>query len=140
MERKDWTLLTVAAAEGAPLDPAQLQKCLFLLGRECPQATAGAFYRFQPYHYGPFDRAIYWDAEALEAEGLLTITGSESLRTYAATPLGLSRAAEIRSRVPVAANYLAEVVKWARRLSFADLVRAIYMRYPEMAANTAFRG
>ena len=34
MDRKDWTLLAIAAAKGEPLDPAQLQKSLFVLGPE----------------------------------------------------------------------------------------------------------
>ncbi len=32
LRRRDWTLLAVAAAGGAPLTPVQSQKILFLLG------------------------------------------------------------------------------------------------------------
>jgi len=32
LRRRDWTLLAVAAAGGAPLTPVQLQKTLSLLG------------------------------------------------------------------------------------------------------------
>lgn len=140
MDRKGWTLLAIAAARGEPLDPAQLQKCLFVLGRERPADVGRDFHKFGPYHYGPFAATVYRDAEALEEEGLVTITATESVRKYRATPDGLKEAQRLRQQASDATRYLERVVAWARSLSFQALVRAIYAKYPEQRANSVFVG
>ncbi|OGA95871.1 MAG: hypothetical protein A3G27_05955 [Betaproteobacteria bacterium RIFCSPLOWO2_12_FULL_66_14] len=140
---KDWTLLVVASARGKDVSPVQLQKTLFLLGKNLTpgQRWSTKFYKFRAYDYGPFDRTIYDDAEELRNEGLILIhpeTGS--FRNYVALPAGIERANQLRDGLkPSVTEYLDEIVTWARGLSFNDLVRAIYREYPEMKANSVFR-
>lgn len=137
--RMDWTLLAIACADGDPLSPVQLQKVLFLLGREMPAEAGPEFYKFRPYNYGPFDSAVYADAEALTDAGLVTLVPHWRWNEYAATPEGMARAEQVRAAAPTAAHeYLSKVVAWARGLSFQDLVRAIYARYPDTRAKSIF--
>lgn len=139
--RKNWALLAIAAASGEPVSPVQLQKSLFLLGRELGDLVSGDFYEFQPYNYGPFDIAVYKDAEELASEGLITITRPPHARynEYRATAMGLARATCIREQAPArAAKYLETAVAWARRLSFSELVQAIYAKYPDTRVNSVF--
>jgi len=143
MRRADWTLLALAAAEGQSLSPVQLQKSLFLLSRECTADVGDDFYNFEPYNYGPFDSAVYSDAAALEADGLArrVFYQGRSWAEYAATEEGLAAAESVRRRAPQrAATYLTAVVAWAQRLSFDQLVRAIYAKYPDTRARSIFRG
>jgi hypothetical protein len=139
MMRKDWTLLVIAAAAGQPVSPVQLQKALFLLGENL-QLGAG-FFHFTPYDYGPFDSAVYSEAESLDREGLVRIeTPPFSYREYRATDDGRARADILRQQLPEGvASYLDQVVTWVRSRSFNDLVRAIYQAYPKMKANSVFR-
>lgn len=141
IEKKDWTLLVLSAASGATLSPVQLQKALFLFGKNAPGAIKGAFYNFKPYNYGPFDATVYADARTLDAEGL-AVAGerpSRSWSEYSITPDGMKRAAEIEAELsPEAKSYLASIVAWVRRVSFEDLLRTVYARYPEYAANSVF--
>jgi len=141
---KDWTLLTIASAKGDALSPVQLQKSLFLIGRNLSvsQRCGPRFYKFKPYDYGPFNSQIYLDAESLSSEGMIDVySGVRAYREYAATRTGLARAKDLRSRLdPIARSYLDRVVAWTRGLSFGDLVRAIYSAYPEMRKNSVFRG
>jgi hypothetical protein len=134
----------IAAAQGKPVSPVQLQKSLFLIDKNLSPAQrgGGAFYNFRAYDYGPFDSAIYSDADLLEAEGLVTITDpQQSHRTYSVTPTGMDRANALRDERPAAViAYLDKVVQWVRGRSFSDLVRAIYEQYPEMRVNSVFRG
>lgn len=144
MDRKDWALLVVAAADGGPISPVQLQKALFLITQNLQPAqrkTSSGFYKFTPYDYGPFDGAAYRDAEALERDGLVEITAPpHQHREYCATQAGLDRAEQLRRDLsPNVVEYLDKVVAWVRSLSFTDLVRAIYRVYPEMRANSVFR-
>src|SRR4051794_25370784 len=71
MEKKDWLLLVLAAAKKNGLTPVQLQKSLFLIGAEIPESIRNGFYNFVQCDYGPSDKAIYADAQTLEAAALI---------------------------------------------------------------------
>ena len=143
MENKDWTLLAIAAAGTRGLTPVHLQKSLFLLSRNLDRSQlsmASPLYDFQPYDYGPFDSAVYRDAEALATAGLVLIADSYKPRTYLATEAGIGCAAELRHRAGApAVRYLDEVVRWVLSQRFGELVRAIYENYPEMRQRSVFR-
>jgi hypothetical protein len=140
MERKDWALLAISFAGGRGLSPVQLQKSLFLLGKELPAEVGDGFYDFIPYNYGPFDRAVYVDANKLSEDGLVNIA-ERSLKEYSPTPLGLQCASLLEGAAsPRARAYLQQIVKWTQSLSFSQLVRAIYDRYPEYRQNSVFQG
>ena len=140
MPRRDWTLLTIAAADGEPLTPVQLQKALFLLGQMMPQHLDSAqFYDFQPYSYGPFDATVYKDAESLSAEGLVHIEVGR-WKQYAATSKGMGAADDVRRRANAdAVQYLSKVVDWVRSVSFQELVKAIYARFPRYREKSIFQ-
>jgi hypothetical protein len=141
MRRQDWLLLAIGSANDHRLSPVQLQKSLFVLGRELPDDVGSSFYEFQPYHYGPFDASIYRDAEYLGQQGLVSVLSGDGLRCYAITDAGQRRADEIRQLAPQrAANYLSAVVNWAQSLSFPRLVRSVYAKYPDTSSNSIFRG
>jgi hypothetical protein len=132
--------LAIAQAKGEALTPVQLQKILFLLGKEMPAATGKAFYSFHPYNYGPFDSQVYSDAELLSDMGLLSIQRPSRWAEYAVTPAGLVRAAELEKQASSEAlSYLRKIVEWARSLSFQQLVRSIYKQYPEFRTNSVFQ-
>ncbi len=143
MDRANWNLLVLSGADGESLSPVQLQKCLFLLGKAFPDEISGeGFYDFQPYNYGVFDADVYSDAERMQKKGLTRIapTGG-GWKEYAATPEGLAAAGEVRMQIPAnVADYIPRLVSWARSLSFADLVRAVYERFPETREKSIFKG
>ena len=118
LTRQDWNLLAIAAAGGAPLSPVQLQKVLFLLGCEQKAAAGKDFYSFSPYNYGPFDKHVYEDAEALAIDGLVQIQRGR-WADYSATGAGLAKATKLEASASAdAVAYLRKVVQWARSLSF----------------------
>ncbi len=142
MDRKNWTLLAIAAAEGESLSKVQLQKALFVLSRKLPGEIGEPFYLFEAYKYGPFAVAAYEDAEALATQGFVTISPASSPEgdKYVATPAGLERAQSVRREVsPKAGAYLHALVAWTRRLLFSEVVEAVYAEYPEMRENTKVR-
>jgi len=142
MERMDWALLAISHAKGAGLSPVQLQKSLFLLGKELPGEVGPDFYSFVPHNYGPFDSAIYTDAALLSGMGLVTRNNSgRGFVEYAPTPDGLAYAEKLKANAPgKAVGYLGRVVPWTQGLTFAALVRAIYAKYPEFRENSVFQG
>jgi hypothetical protein len=138
----DWTMLAISLAKGRGLSPVQLQKVLFLLWKSVPSEIGSDFYTFEPYNYGPFDRAVYSDAELLSAFGLVSISNTESgYSEYAATPEGQSHSETLKAKAPPRAlAYLEKAVPWAQSLSFSALVRAIYNKYPQYRVNSVFQG
>lgn len=142
MNREDWTLLVLAAAEGEFLTPAQLQKSVFLLGEEKKESVGEDFYKFTPYAFGPYCAAVYHDAEELERQGLAEIYPSRTgrWREYRATPDGRNRATELGAEVHEVASFVSETVSWARQQTFQSLIREIYKKYPEYKVNSVFQG
>ena len=144
MTPRDWTLLVIAAADPKPLQPVQLQKSIFLLGRNLSSAQLQVkeFYQFQPYDYGPFCSDIYSDAEKLSDEGLIRIDPPLSLsyQQYHITDQGRTKAAQLRAKLPKkVTSYLGAVVTWVTALPFSRLISAIYKAYPEMKVNSVFK-
>lgn len=143
MNRQDWVLLAAHAARGKALSPVQLQKALFLLQQELPEAVGENYYDFRPYNYGPFDAHIYSDAQEQSQQGLLVIEPVPGQRwsSYSLTPAGEERAQQIAKEVNSrATEYLSALAIWMQTVSFQDLLRAVYAKYPHYAANSVFRG
>lgn len=139
----DWVLLAVSFAGDRGLSPVQLQKVLFLLAQEVPNDVGDDFYRFGPYNYGPFCKRVYQDAEHLSEQGLIVMQEVQGQRwkRFTISGAGAERARELlieSKNRPT--EYLRRVVEWASKLSFAELVRAIYQRYPAYRENSVFQG
>ena len=58
MTRKEVVLAALAPAKHAPHSPVQVQKLIFLIDRNIPREVGGPHFDFQPYNYGPFDKAV----------------------------------------------------------------------------------
>lgn len=142
MERRMWALLAIDAGGDPGLSPVQLQKTLFLLGENCRDDVGDVYYEFVPYDYGPLSMAVYGEAKELASEGLIAIRSAPGRRwsNYHITPEGRSIAETVRAKVDqVAAQYLQVIVDWAKKLTFAELLTAIYKQYPEYKVNSIFR-
>ena len=143
MNRRDAVLAVLAAADGNGYGPAQLQKALFLISKNAPDVFEdGRGFKFTPYDYGPFDKRVYDAADELASEGLCTVArSSNGFRTYSATEDGRRVGQLILAGLPPGKrNYIQEVSRWVRSLSFAQLVKSIYQAYPETRKNSIFVG
>lgn len=141
MNRRDVQLAVLALAGPLGLEPAQLQKSLFLLGVTNLHGLPEDFYAFLPYHYGPFSKDVYDEADEAAREGLIEkipqLGGNWS--RYVTTPKGREQGELILSQFPQATQeYVRAIVKWIMSLSFADLIRTIYALYPEYRRNSVF--
>lgn len=142
LQREQVLLVALSLANGAPFTPVQVQKALFLAMKKLPDAFAPASrYDFQPYDYGPFDRHVYVDAEALERNGLAEIcVDGRGWNTYAATREGIQQGQQLQAALaPEERDMLGRIVGLVRSLSFSELVSAIYRAYPEMQIRSVFR-
>jgi hypothetical protein len=69
-DRTAWPLVALAHRKGQALTPVQIQKALFVLGRELPTVVRPRFYSFKPYNYGPFG-AVYHDSKRWQRLGFI---------------------------------------------------------------------
>lgn len=141
--RQKIVLAALAADSGSTFAPVQVQKLFFLLDQNIAADLGGKQFSFEPYDYGPFDRAVYSELEALSQKGLVIIEAAPGAgrRKFSLTSAGYDagRAAlsQMNARVQ---DYLPRISVWVRSLGFADLVGTIYQQYPEMKANSIFKG
>src|SRR6266498_4159295 len=142
MDRRHWALMVIDEAGPAGLSPVQLQKVLFLIGKNLPDEVGDSYYEFVPYNYGPFDQRVYSDAESLIYSDLVQSVqvSGKNWATYVVTPQGHDvaqyvRQSEVSQRM---SQYITTVVKWVQSLSFAQLLTAIYRAYPEYKAKSVF--
>ncbi len=117
--------------------PAHVQKLFFLIDQELAPHVGGPHFRFEPFHYGPFDRDVYRVLDALASMGWLDTVAKGNLFLYRLTEMGQAVGDTIlAARPPEVAACLGECARWVRVQSFRSLVTEIYARYPGMAANS----
>jgi uncharacterized protein len=143
MTREQLILAAMATADRPNHMPVQLQKLFFLIDRRMPKAVDGPHFDFQPYHYGPFDRAVFDVLEKLAAKGLVEVERQSDRRwkKYRLTEQGQERGAKIlKTLQEPTRTYLERLSRYVRSMSFPELVSAIYDAYPEMKVNSVFAG
>ena len=143
MERQDWMLLAISFAGGRGFSPVQLQKTMFLLGKKLSDFVGEGFYTFVAHSYGPFSKDVYYDAEELERQGLLTIAKppGQTFAEYSPTAQGAVRAQQLAEQLdPNAVERVRTLVAWVCSQSFTRLLRSIYTQFPEFRANSVFQG
>jgi hypothetical protein len=141
--RQRIVLAALAAERSSAFAPVQVQKLFFLLDQNIAADLGGPQFSFEPYDYGPFDRAVYSELEALAQKGLVAIevAPGASRRKFSLTAAGYDAGQAALAQLSTRArDYLTRVSAWVRSLSFAELVGSIYKQYPSMKANSVFRG
>lgn len=141
MERRELIVAALAAGgENASFSPVQVQKLFFIIDREAAPLIGGPFFAFQPYDYGPFDRSVYDELDALEEDGSIKTENSGRYRVYSLTPDGFATGVAQLDALPLMTKqYIKNVAAWVRALSFQQLVAAVYKRYPDMKVNSIFQ-
>ena len=142
MERQPLVLAALAGGgENARYWPVQVQKLFFLVDREASRLVDGPHFEFQPYDYGPFDRAVYVELDSLQAQGLVNAQNTGRYRVYSLSPEGYRQGMHNLHRLGnPARSYIEQAARWVLSLNFQQLVAAIYRRYPDMKVNSVFRG
>lgn len=136
--RSDIVLAAMApASAGTVFDPVRMQKLLFLIDKEIPDLIGGPYFNFQPYNYGPFDVAVYTDLETLTKMSFVHTDRTWHYLRYRLSGSGRNRGTTVLASLPErASHYIERACSWILMTDFADLLSAIYRRYPEMTVNT----
>ena len=139
---KESLLLAVLAPNGTlPYTPVQVQKLVFLIQKKLPTILSSKF-NFQPYDYGPFDKEVYEKLENLKSSGMIEISKSidNNWKLYSLTNEGLVQGQEYLNRlIESEQQTIKDLSIFVKKLSFSQLVSAVYKAYPEMKENSVFR-
>lgn len=138
MRRSDILLAIIASANGKALRPVHVQKVAFLVSQRFDSELPENFYVFDKYDYGPFSVDIYNDAEHLEYWGLIQIslTGPRGRKEYTVADHVLMDKLNLPEGMK---SYIKKTVLWAQEQSFQELVRSIYLMFPEYRQNSVFQ-
>ena len=137
VNRSDILLAIVATAGAQGLTRVYVQKIAFLVSEEFKGKLSDDFYEFDKFHYGPFSREVYLDAEMLNDLGCISIKYGADRRDDKYTIEENCYVDDINLPVDLS-EYIVETVDWVMDMSFDELVRAIYLLYPEYRANSRF--
>ena len=144
MNWRNLVLAILAAADGRPYTPVQIQKAVFVICDQIPELIdEGPGFQFEPYDYGPFDSNVYSAIDRLEDAGLAEIAPSAygNWNTYAASDEGIEKGEKLLDEMNADdEQYIRKISGWVRSLSFTKLVKSIYEAYPHMRANSIFKG
>ncbi len=136
MNRDDVLLAAMSCADLSPHSPVQIQKLMFLLDEELPALFQdGSRFDFQPYHYGPFDKAVYDELGRLAERSLVEVFSTRwtfYMLTSEGQAVGSSR---LEQMAPEERNYVERASQFVRSCSFNQLVSAIYNAYPKYRAR-----
>lgn len=142
MNRRDWLLLLLAfkGAKGPTLDPVRIQKGMFRFSEES-KLPGEETYDFEPYHYGPYSRALRADVDSLVRAGLVAempVQGYTWSR-YRVTDAGMKRARKLHKAAPKReARRLFAIKQDVTGVSFNELLRDLYAQYPDYAERSIF--
>lgn len=144
-QRQKMVLAGLSAVPDSSFEPVQVQKLLFLMDENIADEMNGKQFAFEPYDYGPFDKAVYAELEALWEWGLVHVmtpvsSPSKTDRSYSLTYAGQKQGEKAIESMPnYVRKYLRQLSEWVRSLSFAELVGAVYRAYPDMRENSIFQ-
>lgn len=133
MLRRQKIILAMLDNAGNPLHQTKFVKLAFLLSQETEVRNDATFYRFVPYHYGPFSFALYRELEALVRQSYV-VKDEDGLR------LDPSMATETRRLVRALPGPARAAVDHVTSRYGAkaqnSLLRDVYARYPWFATKT----
>jgi hypothetical protein len=148
MERTDLPILlasqhaSLTETESEPLDRIRMQKGIFLLEMKGPTAWQ-QFYKFSPYDWGPFSRALMGDLDLLVNSALLEKRPVPNARyhSYGTTTRGEKKAGELWAGLSQPERvFISAVRHFVTSRSFSRLLRDIYAEFPAFAVRSRFAG
>ena len=137
ISRSDILLAIIAAAGRRDFRRVYVQKVAFLVSEEFEGKLPEDFYDFDKYHYGPFSSEVYRDAEMLNDSGCISIKYGADRRDDLYMVEEDCYLDDISLPADVE-RFIEDTVDWVIDMTFAELVRAVYLLFPAYRENSRF--
>lgn len=121
------------------IDPLRIMKGIFLICQEIDEFKN--LYKFEPYLYGPCSFEIYSDLRRLMTKGIVQEHAQEIhyWSLYSLTDAGKEIAQQIIKKIPKESlNKISDIKQTITKLSFIELLKFIYRKYPDYAKKSIF--
>lgn len=121
------------------IDPLRIMKGIFLICKKIKEFKD--VYTFEPYLYGPCSLEIYSDLRKLLQKGEIREYTQKIhyWSLYSLTPSGEEIAKQILKQIPKdLLNRIFEIKHTVMKLSFKELLKFVYKKYPEYAKKSIF--
>ena len=141
MTRSEILLAVLATGgEGASFSIFRLQKLLFLVDQEASHLIGGRHFQFSAGEFGPYEVHIHEELGLLAENAEILVDDPTSVSALSLTTKGLRRGDQILLRLSdEARNAITDLTRWMLSRSVAEVLVAIFGRYPEMAENSILR-
>ena len=143
MTKDEVILASLATSDYVIYGPVQVQKLVFLVDDRISPSLGADRFDFIPYHYGPFDAVVYEILDKLADDGEVEIVEDRRVphSQYRLTRSGQRRGSSLLEAFGEDdTSRIQELSSFVRRVTFAQLVSAIYNAYPAMRENSVFGG
>ena len=135
-------VLPVLSSAHQLVSPVQLQNAAFLIVEKELEGLEGVDFEFEAYHYGPFNEDVYEESRRLDQKGLASrVARVGSIQTDTlVSPEGSSAAAALREALPPATvEKIDKIVEVVMAMTFRQLLRYVYGKYPEYREKSIFK-
>jgi len=141
MKKQDWLIVYLSLPSATKtnwIDPIRIMKGLFLFKMELKNKLKN-FYNYIPYLYGPCSFEIYEDLIELQLKGIVD-SYFHPLQRWSYYRLTEKGQTYVKSLIKEAPTEFLEKLKTIKikvtSLSFLELLKDIYKKYPEYAQNS----
>src|SRR5262249_539444 len=114
-----------------------LMKYAFLFHME--GASRRRFYRFVPYHYGPFAKELYCDLEKLQQDGFVSFNNGEEDKTKIILTDPAKAAAALAELPEDLQEDVATIIDRYGDLDHRTLLQTVYRKYPAYAKKSKIK-
>ena len=136
-KRQKMLLATMAAGgENARFSPIQVQKMFFIIDREASELIDGPYFDFKAFSYGPHDRAVYEELDAMVEMGVVQAHIDHRNHDYFLSPEGYHQGlVELNRFSGKVVSFMKRLTEWVTSITFQQLVSSIFHKYPDMKGS-----
>jgi hypothetical protein len=129
--KEEFVLRVLSLLHSFSFSPIQVQKLFFLLEKRIGKEAQ--YFKFTPYHYGPYDEELTTLLAKLERQERITSSIIDGIKHYSINQqLDIGGFLDEKKK-----NFiLNDLVPFIKSKSFFDLCYSIYKEFPEMAKRS----
>jgi uncharacterized protein YwgA len=131
MNKEDFILKILSLTPDVSFSPIQIQKLFFLLEKRI--GNDAKYFKFIPYHYGPYDEDLSSLIHDLEKREQITSSTIDGIKHYGINnPVDIKNFLDDRKKTFISQ----ELIPFIKSKKILDLCYSIYKEFPDMAKRS----
>ena len=133
MSKEDFILKILSLASDVSFSPVQIQKLFFLVEKRI--GYEAKYFKFTPYHYGPYDEELTILIKQLVSDGKITSSIIDGIVHYS-IDTGFQNNIDDFLDESKRSFISQKLIPFIKSKSFLELCYSIYKEFPEMAKRS----